>query len=290
MKKNEEIEGRSLSGPPDGLMALGRVKNWCTNTQGAAKHNRFNFNNWKEIGKKKWNQYKGGQRQQWKISAPRHEIYFSESESGWWNRWSMQRSQYERQGLLVGWPTNQDNKRANSVHLTPCNSHLDELTNIYKCKTWASDAVTWYTQVRKEGTLSLIWHPINIVQIEYPRGEVHMLLSGYHWRSAHERLIFNPNLHLSPMAFPRGIFDLDPFKLPLFGGLWCDMHFRVSKNKKFYFVRFCKQIRKTLKQWFHSRAQKTHKSPKSHGITIYSVLTFLKAVEKKDLLIFWDTL
>ena len=110
---------------------------------------------------------------------------------------------------LVGWPTNQDNKRANSAHLTPCNSHLDELTNIYKCKTGASDAVTWYTQVRKEGTLSLIWHPINIVQIEYPRWEVHQLLSGYHWRSAHERLIFNPNLHLSPMAFPRGIFDLD---------------------------------------------------------------------------------
>ena len=180
MKKNEEIEGRSLSGPPDGLMALGRVKNWCTNTQGAAKHNRFNFDNWKEIKMKKWHQYKGGQRQQWKISAPRHEIYFSESESGWWNRWSMQRSQYERQGLLVGWPTNQDNKRANSVHLTPCNSHLDELTNIYKCKTWASDAVTWYTQVRKEGTLSLIWHPINIVQIEYPWWEVHMLLSGHH--------------------------------------------------------------------------------------------------------------
>ena len=38
-------------------------------------------------------------------------------------------------------------------------------------------------------------------------------------RSEMERLIFNPNLHLSPMAFPRGIFDLDPFKLPLFGGL-----------------------------------------------------------------------
>ena len=130
-EKNEEIEGRSLSGPPDGLMALGRVKNWCTNTQGAAKHNRFNFDNWKEIKMKKWHLYKGGQRQQWKISAPRHEIYFSESESGWWNRWSMQRSQYERQGLLVVWPTNQDNKRANSVHLTPCNSHLDELTKIY---------------------------------------------------------------------------------------------------------------------------------------------------------------
>ena len=32
---------------------------------------------------------------------------------------------------LVGWPTNQDNKRVNSVHPTPCNSHLDELTNIY---------------------------------------------------------------------------------------------------------------------------------------------------------------
>lgn len=177
--------------------------------EGAAKHNRFNFNNWKEIEKKKWHQYKGGQRRQWQIG---HQdiIYISLNLNGEIADQCRGPSMNGRVYLqLVGWPTNQDNKRANSVHLTPCNSHLDELTNIYKCKTWASDAVTWYTQVRKEGTLSLIWHPINIVQIEYPRWEVHQLLSGYHWRSAHERLIFNPNLHLSPMAFPRGIFDLD---------------------------------------------------------------------------------
>ena len=177
--------------------------------EGGAKHNRFNFNNWKEIEKKKWHQYKGGQRRQWQIG---HQdiIYISLNLNGEIADQCRGPSMNGRDHLLsVGWPTNQDNKRANSVHLTPCNSHLDELTNIYKCKTWASDAVTWYTQVRKEGTLSLIWHPINIVQIEYPRWEVHQLLSGYHWRSAHERLIFNPNLHLSPMAFPRGIFDLD---------------------------------------------------------------------------------